>query len=124
MSRSANASREALEHDDARAVAPARAARVDIERAAVAVGREYHPLLKQVAGALRKHDAETPPAKCHVAFAAIQRLARNGDGDQRGRASGLDCHTRSVQIKLVRYARAEKVLVVSEHDLIAADRFA
>ena len=45
---------EALEHDDARAGAAASAARVDVERPAVAVGGEDHPLLVEVAGALRK----------------------------------------------------------------------
>ena len=51
-----------------------------------------------------------------------KRLTSDHHGDQRRRTRGLDRHARSVQIQLVRYAGTEKILVVAQHDLIAADR--
>ena len=86
----------------------------------MAVRGQYHPLLIHIARPLRKRERNAA-SQCHIALAGVQCLTGDHDGDQRCRTSGLDCQTWSAQIQFVRYAGTEKVFVVPEHNLIAAD---
>ena len=112
---------ESLEHDNAGAGAGPRTTGIDIERPTRAVRRKDHSLLILIAGALRKVDRHATRHR-HVALTAKQRLTRNLHRDKRSRAGGLNHDTRPVQIELVRDTRREKILVVADHELIAAHR--
>ena len=63
--------RQPLEHDDADAVADDRPGGPRVERAAVSVGREDHPFLVQIAGALR-HATRYAAGERDVALAGEQ----------------------------------------------------
>ena len=114
--------RQGLQHHNARARARTRAARTDIERPAVPVGREDHPFLVQVTRAQRKSDGYATGER-HVAFTALEGTAGYLHGDQRCRARGLDGHAGSAEVELVGHPRTQEILVVAQHQLIAADRF-
>jgi hypothetical protein len=88
---------------------------------AVAVGREDHALLIEVAAALREAQRHTA-GQGHVALVPFQRATGGLHRHQRGGAGGLQRHAGAAQVQLVGHARAEEVLVVAEHELIAAHR--
>src|SRR6185369_17166374 len=106
---------------DAGAVAVHQSLGIDIERATVAVGRIDATFLIEGAGAVRKRNAGTARER-HFALAVEERLAGDVDGDQRGRAGGLDGERRSAQVELVGDVSGDKILVIEQLHLHAAGR--
>ena len=92
-----------------------------VERPAMTVRRKNHAILIQISGALREVDGDSAGQR-HIALAGLQCATRDFNGDQRSRARGLHIHARSVQVQLVGNPRTQKVLVVTEHQLVAAHR--
>src|SRR5579862_2233009 len=118
---------QALQDDDARAVAEDRSRRPGVERAALAVGGSEAPFLVEIAAMPRKRNGNGPRQR-RVALVVQEALARLAHGHERGRARRLDGHARPAQVELVRNPRGEVVLVVAEKifvpgDLVAADEF-
>ncbi len=112
-----------LEHDHPRAAAAHRAARRGIEGAALAVRREDHPRLVQIAAGLREEERHAARQR-HPASAGAQALAGQIDRQQRRRAGRLHRHARPAQVELVRHQRGQKILVVADHGLIRGARIA
>ncbi len=102
-----------LEDDHSGAAADHGAAGLGVEGAAVAVGREDHAFLVLVAPARRVEVDRADQG--HVALAAEQGEAGGVQGDQRGRAGGVDVDGWTGQVELVGHPGGEEVLVVGEH---------
>ena len=107
---------EPLEHDDAGAAPPHRAARRGVEGAAAAVGRGDAPLLVEIAGALRQADGHAAGQR-HVAGAEAEVLARQVDRHQRAGAGRLDGQAGPREVQFVRDAGGQEVLVVAQQEL-------
>ena len=113
---------EPLEHDDADAGAR-RACRARRRRTAGSARRARGSSLLRTDSRSRCGKLiDTPPASAMSHSPRCSARTRQLHRDERGRARGLHDDARPAQIELVRHARREKVLVVAEHQLIAADR--
>ena len=113
---------ERLQQDGAGTTAAHHPVCVGIEGAAVPVGGEDHALPMEIPPDLR--EAERYAAgESHVATAFCDRLAGDGDGNQRCGTGGLHIETGSAEIQLVGNSRGEVVLVAGEKELEPIDRF-
>ena len=110
-----------FQQDDAGAVADDGAGRLRVERPAVAVGREDHPLLVEVAGFLRQAHGGAA-GQGHVALAVEERLTRHVHGHERGRTCRLHVDARARQIELIREARCDEVALARDERLIRGTR--
>jgi hypothetical protein len=111
---------EALQHDDARAVAEDRARGLLIIGAAMAVARE-HALLGVEVTTFEWQGQGDAAGEGHVAEARADRAAGFDDRDHRGRAGRLQGHRGTAQVHLEGDPRGEVVLVVAQLALQRSD---
>ena len=105
---------EALQHDDAGAVAEAGALAFSIEGARAAVGAVHAAFVVHDA-AVERNGERDATGQSHVAFAITQCLERLCDRHQRGAARRVDAERRTAQIELEGKACGDVVLLVGGH---------
>jgi hypothetical protein len=110
-----------LEGDDADAVPFHRPLRPRVEGAAVPVGRVDAALLVGVAVPERHGDGDAAGER-DVALEIEEALAGRVQGDERGRARGLDGEAGPLEVQLVRDVRGQVVCAVVDGGLEEADR--
>src|SRR6185312_507569 len=105
-----------LQHDERPAGAVHEAARIAVERTAMAVRREDPVRAVQMASVLREL-YRGAAGQCHITVTVHQGPTCLVHRDERGRARGLYRYRRTVEIELVGDARRRVVLIVAEPEL-------
>ena len=106
--------RKALEHDYAATIAEHGARRVDVERAAVSIGRSDATLFVEISALMRERDRHSAGER-HVATVAEQALNSLTHRNKRSTARRIDANRRAAEIQFVRRARGHIVLLVPHH---------
>ena len=106
--------RKALEHDYAATIAEHGARRVDVERAAVSIGRSDATLFVEISALMRERDRHSAGER-HVATVAEQALHSLTDCHKRSAARCIDADCRPTKVQFIRRARGHVVLLISHH---------
>ena len=105
--------RQSLQDDDAHTVAADRTLSLGIERAAMPVWRTNSPLLIEIPRLERNGDRHTA-GHGDITLVIQKTLTSLTDGNQRGRAGGLDNDAGPLEVKVIREARGEEIFVRPE----------